>query len=75
MAEQQIRTDVTGRVWKILKTPGDAVAEGETILIVEAMKMEIPVAAEAAGTLLRLLVAEEDEVAEDAVVAVVEVGA
>lgn len=75
MAEQQIRTDVTGRVWKILRTPGDAVAEGETILIVEAMKMEIPVAAEAAGTLLRLLVAEEDEVAEDAVVAVLEVGA
>ncbi|GGM04925.1 hypothetical protein GCM10011534_28390 [Pseudooceanicola nanhaiensis] len=75
MAEQQIRTDVTGRVWKILRTPGEAVAEGETILIVEAMKMEIPVAAEAAGRLLRLLVAEEDEVAEDAVVAVVEVGA
>lgn len=75
MAERQIRTDVTGRVWKILRTPGEAVAEGETILIVEAMKMEIPVAAEAAGRLLRLLVAEEDEVAEDAVVAVVEVGA
>ena len=33
MAERQIRTDVAGRVWKILKTPGEAVAEGETILV------------------------------------------
>ena len=75
MAERQIRTEVTGRIWRILKDPGEDVAAGETILIVEAMKMEIPVVAEAAGTLLRLLVAEEDQVTEDAAVAVLEVGA
>ncbi|GGE41808.1 acetyl-CoA carboxylase biotin carboxyl carrier protein subunit [Primorskyibacter flagellatus] len=74
MAETEIRSDIAGRVWQILKAEGEAVAAGEPILVVEAMKMEIPVASDVAGRVLRLLVSEGEEIAEDQVVAVLEPG-
>lgn len=67
---QTLRTEVTGTVWKILATPGAAVAEGDPVLIVESMKMEIPVCAERAGVVQQLLVAEGDPVTEEQPVAV-----
>ena len=52
MAKQEIESEVTGNVWKVLKSAGDTVAEGEVIMILESMKMEIKVDAPVSGTLI-----------------------
>ena len=70
MAQHKLESLVTGTVWKIERRIGDSVAEGETILIVESMKMEIPIEAPGAGTLAELRVAEGDSVSEGQVLAV-----
>jgi acetyl-CoA carboxylase biotin carboxyl carrier protein len=62
---------VTGKVWKIEKAIGDAVAAGEAVMILESMKMEIPIEAPAAGVLQSLAVAEGDSVNEGQVLGVV----
>ncbi len=72
MAQTTLQSDVTGTVWKIEVRPGDTVAEEQTLLILESMKMEIPVSAPRAGTVLRVLVQEGDSVAEGQDVAVIE---
>jgi len=72
MAAIEVKTEVTGKVWKIVAQPGAALAAEDEILILESMKMEIPVAAPAAGVLKELKVAEGDSVSEDQVVAVIE---
>ena len=72
MATQDVESEVTGNVWKVLKSVGDSVAEGEVIMILESMKMEIPVESPAAGTLSQVLVEPEEQVEEDQVVAVIE---
>ena len=72
MAKQDVESEVTGNVWKVLKSVGDSVAEGEVIMILESMKMEIPVESPAAGTLSQVLVEPEAQVEEDQVVAVIE---
>ena len=72
MAKQDVESEVTGNVWKVLKSVGDSVAEGEVIMILESMKMEIPVESPAAGTLSQVLVEPEEQVVEDQVVAVIE---
>lgn len=64
-------SEVTGTVWKIEAQVGSSVAEGDTIVIVESMKMEIPVCATCSGTVRELHVAEGDAVAEDQSIAVV----
>ena len=71
MAIHRIESLVTGTVWKLERQAGDLVAVGDTILIVESMKMEIPIDAPAAGTLRELLVAEGEGVSEGQVLAVV----
>ena len=68
---QTLHSEVTGTVWKIEAPVGTAVAEGATIVIVESMKMEIPVCALQAGVVRELHVAEGDAVAEGQPVAVV----
>ncbi len=65
----QIEAQITGNVWKIEKSVGDAVDEGETLIILESMKMEIPVEAPCAGTIAEIRVAEGDSVEEGAVLA------
>ena len=70
MSHAKIRTEVAGTVWKIVAAKGATLAAGETILIMESMKMEIPIEAPHAGTLTELLVAEGDVLKEDDVVAV-----
>ena len=72
MAKQDVESEVTGNVWKVLKSVGDSVAEGEVIMILESMKMEIPVESPAAGTLSQVLVEPEEQVEEDQVVAVID---
>jgi acetyl-CoA carboxylase biotin carboxyl carrier protein len=63
---------ITGTVWKIQKRPGDAVAEGETIVILESMKMELPVESPSAGTIKEIRCNEGQPVAEGDVLAVLE---
>ncbi len=73
MARRQVESEVTGNVWKVEVEAGARVEEGDVLLILESMKMEIPVEAPAAGTVAEVLVAVEDSVAEDQVVAVLEI--
>ena len=72
MARIEIKSEITGTVWKINSRPGDPVESGDTLIIVESMKMEIPVITEDAGTVKEILVKEKDPVAEGQVVAVLE---
>ena len=72
MARREVRSEITGSLWKIVKQPGEAVTEDDTLMILESMKMEIPIMAEAAGTLQEILVKEGEPVAEGQVVAVIE---
>jgi biotin carboxyl carrier protein len=65
-----VRTEVAGSVWKVEVSVGQQVAAGDVLVIVESMKMEIPVEAPAAGTVSEIRVAEGEPVAEGAVVAV-----
>lgn len=66
----QVRADVTGSVWKVEVQAGQAVQEGDTLLIVESMKMEIPVCAPSAGVVREVWVAEGEAVSDDQVVVV-----
>ncbi len=64
----RIETEVAGKVWKIETAVGQSVATDDTLILIESMKMEIPVAAPRAGTIVEILVAEGDVVAEGQVV-------
>ena len=72
MATQMIRSDITGTVWKILVQPGAVLEADDTIMVLESMKMEIPVIAPEAGRLVELLVAEGAPVREGQDLAVFE---
>lgn len=61
MAET-IQADMGANVWKVLVSPGDHVEEDDVFMILEAMKMEIPVMAEDAGTVVAIHVAEGDTI-------------
>jgi len=63
---------MVANVWKVVASAGDTVADGDTLVILESMKMEIPVLAEAAGTIARLEVAEGDVVQEGDLIAVID---
>ncbi|GLY03491.1 MULTISPECIES: biotin/lipoyl-binding carrier protein [Actinoplanes] len=67
----EIRAEMVANVWKVVASEGDALAEGDTLVILESMKMEIPVLAEAGGRLARLAVHEGDVVQEGDLIAVV----
>jgi len=73
MAIIDVKTEITGNVWKIVAGIGDELPEDEPILILESMKMEIPVGATEDGVLKEILVAEGDTVTEGTVVARIEV--
>ena len=70
MAEIRVKSEIAGSVWKILKQPGEAVAEDESLMLLESMKMEIPVVSPRAATVLEWRVAEGEAVAEGDVVVV-----
>ena len=71
MANIQVKSEVTGAVWKIEKQVGDSVAGGDTIMIIESMKMEIPVICEESGTVSEIRVKEGDAINEGGVVAII----
>ncbi|HKD90157.1 MAG TPA: biotin/lipoyl-binding carrier protein [Streptosporangiaceae bacterium] len=68
----EVRAEMVANVWKVVATEGDTVADGDTLVILESMKMEIPVLAEGSGTLTKLAVAEGDVVQEGDLIAVIE---
>lgn len=68
----QIKAHITGTVWKIEAKVGDEVEEDDVVMILESMKMEMPIEAPADGTITEILVAEGDAVQEGQAVAVLE---
>lgn len=72
MKRTKVPSEIAGKVWKIAAAPGDRLAEDDAIIILESMKMEIPVAATGDCTVIEILVAEGDTVAEGQIVAEVE---
>ncbi len=68
MAEE-VRAEMVANVWKVVVEPGQQVEAGDTLVILESMKMEIPVIAEDAGTVAELAVAEGAVVQEGDLIA------
>ena len=68
----EIRAEMVGNVWRVLVSEGDQVQDGDTLVILESMKMEIPVLAENGGVVAKLHVAEGDVVQEDELIAVID---
>ncbi|MEC7810518.1 MAG: acetyl-CoA carboxylase biotin carboxyl carrier protein subunit [Actinomycetota bacterium] len=66
----KLETPVQGVVWKVVAKVGQAVKAGEAILIIESMKMEIPIESSSPGTVREILVSEGDQVQQDSVVAI-----
>ena len=64
MASERVDAHITGTVWKIEVKEGDTVAEGQVLVILESMKMEMPVEAPAAGKVEKVHVAEAQAVNE-----------
>ena len=71
MARIEVKAEVTGKVWKILHPVGSKVEADESVMVVESMKMEIPVISEESGEVVEVLVAEGDAVEDGQVVAIV----
>ena len=69
---KEVRAEMVANVWKVVVAEGDRVADGDTLVILESMKMEIPVLAEQDGTVAALHVSEGDVVQEGDVLAVLE---
>ena len=67
----EVRAEMVANVWKVVATEGDQVEDGDTLVILESMKMEIPDLAEEAGTLAKLHVAEGDVVQEGDLIATI----
>ncbi len=65
---------ITGTVWKVEAQPGKKVAEGDVLIILESMKMEMPVEAPCGGTVTEIKVKEGEAVDEGRVVAVIAEG-
>jgi len=70
-----IESEVTGTIWKVEVKAGQVVSEDETLLIVESMKMEIPVTAPAAGKVVEVKVMEGDAVTDQQLLVVLETAA
>ncbi|MCS5637318.1 MAG: biotin/lipoyl-binding carrier protein [Myxococcota bacterium] len=68
----EIEAEIAGNVWKIEKSVGDRVSEEDVLLILESMKMEIPVEAPCSGKVSEIRVAEGDAVDEGTVLVVIE---
>ena len=68
----QIEAHITGTVWKVEVAVGDTIEEGDTVVILESMKMEMPVEAEDEGTVKEILVSEGQSVSEGDTLVVLE---
>jgi acetyl-CoA carboxylase biotin carboxyl carrier protein len=67
----EIRAEMVANVWKVVAAEGDELEDGDTLVILESMKMEIPVLAEGGGKLTRLAVSEGDVIQEGDLIAVI----
>ncbi|HVU60918.1 MAG TPA: biotin/lipoyl-binding carrier protein [Mycobacteriales bacterium] len=67
----EVRAEMVANVWKVLVAAGDQVEDGDTLVILESMKMEIPVLAEGGGKVEQLLVSEGQVVQEGDLIAVI----
>ena len=72
MAETRVRSEIAGSVWKIEVAIGDKVAEDDPLIVLESMKMEIPLLAPRAGVVREILVAEGESIAEGDVAVILE---
>ena len=70
-AVTEIRAEMVANVWKVVATEGEQVDDGDTLVILESMKMEIPVLADGDGILTSLAVAEGDVIQEGDLIAVI----
>jgi acetyl-CoA carboxylase biotin carboxyl carrier protein len=68
----EVRAEMVANVWRVVVAEGDKVSDGDTLVILESMKMEIPVVAEVSGTVSKLNVAEGDVVQQDDLIAVID---
>lgn len=68
----EVRAEMVANVWKVLVGEGDHVEDGDTLVILESMKMEIPVLSEETGTIAQLKVAEGDVIQAGDLIAVIE---
>lgn len=64
MSDETIESEISGTVWKIEAKAGDEVEEDDVLMILESMKMEIPVLATQDGTIQEILVSENDSISE-----------
>ena len=67
----EVRAEMVANVWQVVTSEGDEVSEGDTLVILESMKMEIPVLVETPGKVTKLAVAEGDVVQEGDLIAVI----
>jgi biotin carboxyl carrier protein len=72
MAQTKVLSDLSAMVWKIEVAAGQQVSAGDTLIVLEAMKMEIPVTAPRGGIVAAILVAEKQMVAEGEALAVLD---
>jgi len=68
----QVKSEIAGSVWKIIAEAGADLAIDDVIVILESMKMEIPIVAPQAGTLKQLHIAEGDMIEEGQIIATLE---
>jgi len=72
MSKFEVRSEVGGFVWKVEIAPGQRVAKGDTLVVIESMKMEIPITAEADGVVVTIKVEEGGAVNEGSTVVILE---
>ncbi len=68
----EVKAEMVANVWKVVAAEGQRVDEGDALVILESMKMEIPVCAESGGTVTKIAVREGDVVQENDLIAVIE---
>lgn len=71
MAALEIKSEVAGTVWKVEKAAGESVQREDVLIIIESMKMEIPITTPIDGQIVKIVVAEGDQVSEGQVIAIV----
>jgi len=73
VAQIKVLSEIAGNVWTVDVEAGAVVAEDDTLVVLESMKMEIPVDAPAAGTVVEVRVAKDDVIAEGDEIAILEI--
>ena len=68
----EVKAELVGNLWKIVVQVGQAVEEDDTLMILESMKMEIPITTPTPGTVSKILVAEGEVVQEGQTVAIID---